>query len=73
MPSANLWGPWTNTAPTVLRIFVSKKLKAFGPGWAQEETLGAGKGWQADGACVNHGPYLWDVARISLLSHPLGR
>ena len=35
-----------------------------------EETLGAGKGWQADGACVNHEPYLWDVARISLLSHP---
>ena len=38
-----LWGPWTNTAPTVLRIIVSKKLKAFGPGW---ERAGEGLGLQ---------------------------
>lgn len=30
-------------APTVLRIFVSKKLKAFGPGW---ESAGEGLGLQ---------------------------
>ena len=44
LSGANCWEPWTNTAPTVLRIIiVSKKLKAFGPGW---DSAGEGLGSQ---------------------------
>lgn len=80
LSGANCWEPWTNTAPTVLRIIiVSKKLKALVPagtalarGWAHSTQWPPASGsWQLPHAHLSpwHGAPLKLVAPPPALGH----